>query len=376
MINIRRNRVYLIMTIVAIALFTSACKKEVELAEMEVYEKQTEEGASVEGVISDEEQRGENAQSIQERNRENPSEITVDEQLMEDDLKDRAEKPIIPSVKRLSEVVTLPEKIREMRYEVAEKIDPTDEEIVLHAKLTMPVVPADPEKGAEMGDTALVSILAKDKNSGEDLGPLNREGQNAPLGAQIIDPKLEQKVVGMKVDQTKVVEIAYEADYFDAMLRGRTVEFTVKLLQLAQPMEPDEQDIESARTFLTENIAYNNQQRMYQELRNQIMEKTVITAYPQDVVDLLREEFRETIEDEEGLIETLQDNEQSPEAIREAEDLYVLENIEEKLTLLALSEKTGITQDTPAVIAYKDAYGLERVDDRTLFNIILQDILE
>ena len=273
MINIRRNRVYLIMTIVAIALFTSACKKEVELAEMEVYEKQTEEGASVEGVISDEEQRGENAQSIQERNRENPSEITVDEQLMEDDLKDRAEKPIIPSVKRLSEVVTLPEKIREMRYEVAEKIDPTDEEIVLHAKLTMPVVPADPEKGAEMGDTALVSILAKDKNSGEDLGPLNREGQNAPLGAQIIDPKLEQKVVGMKVDQTKVVEIAYEADYFDAMLRGRTVEFTVKLLQLALPMEPDEQDIESARTFLTENIAYNNQQRMYQELRNQIMER-------------------------------------------------------------------------------------------------------
>ena len=90
----------------------------------------------------------------------------------------------------------------------------------------------------------------------------------------------------------------------------------------------------------------------------------------------MREEFRETIEDEEGLIETLQDNEQSPEAIREAEDLYVLENIEEKLTLLALSEKTGITQDTPAVIAYKDAYGLERVDDRTLFNIILQDILE
>lgn len=293
------------------------------------------------------------------------------------ELNSKLAKPI-KDISNTSDVVKLPEDIKGLKKDINLLTEVTDEEAIMFAKIRKPVTPIEDESAVvNWGDAAYVITQTADLKTKESLDYLDISKQ-IRLGSEDVSDKLEEQIIGMKQGETKKVILNYPEDYYDRELQGKSVVTYVKVAQIARPNTPTEEEIKKARIEIKKIRKNNYETAVIEDIKKQLLEQTVITAYPKSVVKELREEYRNIYLNEkniEQIKKNLKDLSEDVKEIKESEDLYVIEKIEPRLILLALSERTGINRESDSVKEYMRKNRIEDISDDELMNFIINKII-
>jgi len=134
------------------------------------------------------------------------------------------------------------------------------------------------ERPAQMGDQIVASI--KGVSEGETV--VDNENTTLELSDELVPPGFAEALVGMAAEETRVFSLAYPDDHEDERLRGKTVEFNVKLTTVREILLPEVNDdlAKTAGDYATldemrEGLAANLKQRLEREARNREAEKAI-----------------------------------------------------------------------------------------------------
>lgn len=105
-----------------------------------------------------------------------------------------------------------------------------------HAEIQAP----EPMRGAEAGD--LLTIDYTVSVDGEVKEGLGAEGRQVEISDEHLLPALKEGLLGMKPDEQKTVEVAFEDDHPNADLRGKTAEFAITATALHEKLLPEVDD--------------------------------------------------------------------------------------------------------------------------------------
>lgn len=359
------NKAVAILVLASTIGTMTACKTKPEMGEMKVNE------ASIEEETNK-----------KEKTNQEKLEFNIDEDILNDDeeLLKNSQTPVIESISKYSDIVILPENIKALKANISMPKVTTNEEATLRAKMTKDVLPIfDNNATAQMSDAVMITTKTTDKNTDEDLSYIDIDYRQIRLGNEEVNDKLEEKIIGMKTGETKKFVISYPDDYYNDDLKGRTVTTYVKLFQIARAQEPSKAEVDRAQAEIGEMRAKSYYLNLHKNIKKLIYNGTEVKAYPRDLVEELREEFRNKYYskgNKEEIDKNIKSLGEDAEGIKESEDIYVLNNIKEKLIILALSEKTGINRESELVKKYmKDRY-LNEISDEELYDIMLEKILQ
>jgi trigger factor len=105
-----------------------------------------------------------------------------------------------------------------------------------HGEIQVP----NPMRPAKEGDLITIDYtVAVDGEAKEDLGA---EGRQVEIDADHLLPGLKEGLIGMKPDDEKTIDIAFEDDHPNPDLQGKTAQFTVKAKELHEKLLPELDD--------------------------------------------------------------------------------------------------------------------------------------
>lgn len=367
------NKNNLKKSILILAMVTSltACKQKAEMGEMKVPQQNKTE--QTEQLSKPEDQ----ADKLKQALSNNGFNINKDILASDQDLAKKVSVPIVDKINKYSDVVKLPGNIGQVIKKDNASVKISDEQAVIIAKLKKQAVTLEDGKAAcEWGDSVFIKTKSQDMNTGEDMSYVDIDGSKVQLGNEDVSDKLEKEIIGMKTGETKKTKITYPKDYYNEELAGRTVVSYVKVLSISRPGEPTKEEIKLAKAEAETMKSYSLEENALGQIKQQLNEQSKITAYPKEVIESLRKEYREKYLGEENIkaIEKNIKTEEDAKEIKEAEDLYVLNNIEDRLVFLALVEKTGLTKDSEYVKKYMEENYIDEITDDGLYSIILEKL--
>lgn len=298
------------------------------------------------------------------------------------DLEEKLNKPIVEKYNKISDLVVLPKDIKSIYKELSTKnVEITDEQAKLQAKLEKnPINVLGDNDSVDWGDTAYITAELKDKNGGSIIPKYDKEAFGIKLGGKYIPEEFEKEVIGMKKGQTKKMQASFPEDFYDMDLAGRSVEAYIKVFGIERPDEPTEEEIRLAKVNLRDMLSYSNQKNASIQLVDKVKEATEIKKYPLDIIKELRKEYKEDVlVNEKKVMNNMKKNEMDLTDIKDAEDLYVLNNIETRLLALALSEKTGINKQSQEIEEYmskNDISNAEEITDEQFCEAILETMVK
>lgn len=162
------------------------------------------------------------------------------------------------------------------------------------------------DRPAQMGDTAVV-----DFEGFVNGGPLeNGVGvdHNLELGSKQFIEGFEEAIVGMKIGQTKTVNLKFPDPYHSAEIAGKPVDFKVTLKALKKKELPEineellaqigtKQTVEEFKKTLRDDIEQSDKKRIEDNFKNRLIKK-MVEANPVDVpASLLKDQKAALIED-------------------------------------------------------------------------------
>ncbi len=162
------------------------------------------------------------------------------------------------------------------------------------------------DRPAQMGDTAVV-----DFEGFVNGGPLeNGVGvdHNLELGSKQFIEGFEEAIVGMKIGQTKTVNLKFPDPYHSAEIAGKPVDFKVTLKGLKKKELPEineellaqigtKQTVEEFKKTLRDDIEQSDKKRIEDNFKNRLIKK-MVEANPVDVpASLLKDQKAALIED-------------------------------------------------------------------------------
>ncbi len=160
---------------------------------------------------------------------------------------------------------------------------------------------------AQNGDVANIDYEGKLDGVAFDGG--TAQGYDLPLGSGVFIPGFEEGVVGMKVGETKDLELTFPEDYGSADLAGKTTIFTVKLNSLKEEVIPElndefavslgETDLEGLRnaikTSMEQSAESDYQSRLMDDLEKQVKEASTFHDIPEAYVDSMYAQYMESL---------------------------------------------------------------------------------
>jgi len=227
--------------------------------------------------------------------------------------------------------------------------NPTKEQAVKQAYLNAPGKPIFDEGAVvKMYDTVTVSVIGK-------IGGVEKKYLTDQQAKFVIgetdrrkDDKLAEALVGLKLKETTTKEITYPEDYKLDQLAGQTVSYDLTVTTITRPTEPSESDIEAIYNTLKESSSYSNKNKKLNSVKQEVIEKSTVKAYPASVIKSLENEYQNfsfgvDYKDEESYFKG---SKVKPEEYYAGRSEYVIARIKKQLILEYLSKKAGITMES------------------------------
>jgi trigger factor len=150
----------------------------------------------------------------------------------------------------------------------------------------------DPEYVVQKGDYAMVNL------SSEENEKLNRDKITIEAGVRSAFPGLEKEVLGMKVKETKVVEVSFPETHFMEEMRGKTGSIKMEVSSIktkelpeinddfAQMVYKDVKNLEELKSTIREDLTKRLEADSWSYIERQLSQK-LIEANPFDVPESL-----------------------------------------------------------------------------------------
>lgn len=173
------------------------------------------------------------------------------------------------------------------------------------------------ESRSSMEDVVLVRELKE-----KDFADINFEGfmDGAPLpngsamghvleiGSDSFIPGFETALIGMKPDEEKTISLSFPVDYHVEDLKGKPVQFKVKLNKIKQKITPvldeafvkglgEDQTVDGFKNQLKADMQTGEEKRVEQDLKNALF-KALAKANPFDVPETMIKEQRTALVDD------------------------------------------------------------------------------
>ena len=240
----------------------------------------------------------------------------------------------------------------------------------------------DPDAQAREGDT--VNIAFEGTRDGEAFEGGSSDSYDLVLGSGRMIPGFEEGIIGMKIGETKDLNLTFPEDYQEESLQGAHVVFSVTVNSIRRAPEPTDAwveeytegeytTVEEYRISVREQLAANQENSarytMQQEAWNQIAEDTVFKQLPKSYVEEGETEFDSSVEQEAAAYGMdkdayIQAAGLSTEEYQEHKELYGRSAARSRLLLDALAEAESLTADSPEYQAevenLANTYGMDK----------------
>ncbi len=160
---------------------------------------------------------------------------------------------------------------------------------ILESKATYEPVLED--RPLQENDTAVINF--EGFIDGQPLENGKAEDQTLVIGSNQFIPGFEEGLIGMKPEQEKTIHLNFPEQYHVQDLKGKPVEFKVKLNaikkkvlpeltdELVKSIEGSYQNIEELRTAIQDDIKHNEEKRINDSFKNRLV-KTLVSLNPMD----------------------------------------------------------------------------------------------
>jgi trigger factor len=235
------------------------------------------------------------------------------------------------------------------------------------------------DRAVANGDVAEVDFVGT-INGGQELPNGSAQGHQLEIGAKQFIDGFEEGVVGMKVGDSRTLNLNFPEGYHEATLSGAAVRFEVKLVAIKKKSLPELNDelakkagpfesLEALKTQVRKDIEHGEEKRILDEMRNRVV-KALVDANPVEAPRSLVDQQKEALmEDFKGrmsqqgmndadFIEYKKkwDKEFEESATFMVKSTFLLDNLAEKLDLRAkpseveakiqeYAQQTGIEMD-------------------------------
>ena len=125
------------------------------------------------------------------------------------------------------------------------------------------------ERGADQGDAMRISYVPLNEDDSPDEENRN-DSYSLELGADGVLPEFNAALVGLEVDDETEVEVSYPEDYPREDLRGQTMRFSVKVLDIREKRIPELSD-----EFASEKTASGSLEELRASLREELEKAAV-----------------------------------------------------------------------------------------------------
>lgn len=152
------------------------------------------------------------------------------------------------------------------------------------------LVPVLEDRPAQKGDHAILDFVGK--MNGQEIENAKGQGHNLELGSNEFIPGFEDGVEGMKVGQSRTINISFPAEYHAADLAGKPVSFEVTLKELKKKSLPtlDDKFAESVgfetvakmRETIQKESETSEAKRIEEDLKNRIL-RVLVERNPLEV---------------------------------------------------------------------------------------------
>lgn len=277
--------------------------------------------------------------------------------------------PVISGDYEISDCIELPDIMSIEGNYVEDKL-PTREEARIYAMLQKDAHRMDEDEEdllAQYGDSVNIDLIIEEGE--DDLASGSILGMDVAVGAGDVDEKIEKTINGMTLGQEREVTVEDE--------NGKTT-YKVILRSIARPEEPTDAEISDALSELTEESTQLNKYNRYASLKREVVEKSVVRAYPEKLVRQARALYEDKyLRGGLTLNDYLDQAGMTKAEFKGYEDEYAMNMAKELLVLEALSEKTGITKDSEEYRILEEEEGENPEDpDALLYRLILDRLFE
>lgn len=158
------------------------------------------------------------------------------------------------------------------------------------------------DRAAELGDTVQIMYTGTVDGNTFDGGSTGSSGATITLGQAGYVDGFENQIVGMSVNDTKLIKVTFPENYGNKELNGKEAEFSVKMLAIVHGTLPEITDeliqkhtdydsISDAKTKLRKHLEESAEQsrnnEIYINVLNQIITTSDCKSYPDDIIDNL-----------------------------------------------------------------------------------------
>ena len=244
--------------------------------------------------------------------------------------------------------------------------DPTDEDVDSYiTSLLSPTYVEDENAVVASGDTANIDYEGKIDGVAFEGG--TSQGYDLVIGSGTFIPGFEDGVIGMKVGETKDIDVTFPEDYHNEEYAGKAAVFTVKLNNIKRAPELDGEwvetfsngelkTVEEFREFVRNSLATSLKRQaesaMQYEAWQQVVDSSTVTKLPKSYVDRSGENFdRINMADAEeyGMTfeEFLESNNITDEYYQQLKDAYAIDSAKNTILCYAVWESEGMTAEDP-----------------------------
>lgn len=163
------------------------------------------------------------------------------------------------------------------------------------------LVPVFEERPARTGDVVEIDFVGTIEGKPLDGGSMN--GYKLTLGSNSFIPGFEAGVEGMKIGQSKTLQLSFPADYGHKEIAGKPVTFEVTLKAMLKKDLPALTDdfvktlggynsVEDLRKAIVEDVTAQETKRIEEDLKNRVL-KALVAANPVEVPKSLLSQQKE-----------------------------------------------------------------------------------
>lgn len=252
----------------------------------------------------------------------------------------------------------------------------------------------DPQAEAQEGDT--VNIAFEGTRDGEAFEGGSSDSYDLVLGSGRMIPGFEEGIIGMKLGETKDLNLTFPDDYQEESLRGAEVVFQVTVNSIRRAPELTEAWVidytegeytsaEEYKAYVREQLAASRENSalytMRQEAWSQILENSTFKQFPKSYVEEGEAEFDSGVEQEAqayGMEKDayIQEAGLTEEEYQERREQYGRSAAQSRLLLEALAEAEGLSEESPEYQAeVEELAGNYGMDEDELVSAYGEDVV-
>ena len=283
--------------------------------------------------------------------------------------------PVITGGYSLDECVELCE-LNGLKVSVRYEAAPTMEDARVQAKFDKDAKTMSKYYEIEKGDIANVDMYAY--INGKEDPNLSRTNMQVYVGGQGARPEIQETLIGMSQGTDRKVTVTYEEDFEYMDLGGKTVTYDIYVNSVASAEEPTEEEITSVYERLMGYHEQSDRQELYMAAKNAIEEASVIKAYPEKVVRQARARYeRMMLTENTSIDDYLNRNGMTRAEFKQEEDRFASARVKDELILMALKEKSGLSESSDEYRDYVAQHGVNENDrDETMYEVIITHYMD